>query len=114
MFLKEISDLTGAKLLTPSISLQTPVTCACCCDLLSNVLAHGREGMAWITVHTHMNVVAIASLRRMACVIVSCSDSVPADVCAKAEEEGIAVLSSEKDSYELCGLLYRAGLQNKY
>ena len=113
MLLKDILDLTGSKLLTPSISLQTPAAGAYCCDLLSHVLAHGKEGMAWITVHTHMNVVAIASLHRMACVIVSCSNVVPADVCAKAEEEGIAVLSSEKDSYELCGLLYAAGLRNK-
>ena len=30
------------------------------CDLLSWVMARGTEGMAWITVQTHLNVLAVA------------------------------------------------------
>ena len=39
-------------------------------DLLSWVMAHGKAGMAWITVQTHMNVIAVASLMEMSAVII--------------------------------------------
>ena len=110
MLLGEISELTGAKLLTKEVDLHAQATSCCSCDLLSHVLAHGKEGMAWITIQAHMNVVAIAVLRQMPCVIVASGISVPQEVCEKAEEEGIAVFSSEKGAYELCGLLHAAGL----
>lgn len=110
MLLSEISELTGAKLLTKGADLHAQTTSCCSCDLLSHVLAHGKEGMAWITVQTHMNVIAIAVLRRMPCVIAASGASVAREVIEKAEEEGVAVFSSEKSEYELSGLLYAAGL----
>lgn len=33
-------------------------------------MAHGREHMAWVTVQTHMNVIAVATLHEMSCVII--------------------------------------------
>ena len=32
-------------------------------------MARGKPGMAWVTVQTHLNVVAVASLHEMACII---------------------------------------------
>lgn len=113
MNIKELIDLTGAQLLTPGVDLNTPVESGYSCDLLSWVMAHGKPGMAWVTVQTHMNVVAVATLHDMACVLIPESAQVPAEVCAKAEEEGIAILSSPKSAFTLCGEMYSAGLQGK-
>lgn len=111
MNLRELIELTGARNLTQGVNLDTPVESGYSCDLLSWVMAHGKSGMAWVTVQTHMNVVAVATLHEMACVIIPEGAQPPAEVCEKAAEEGVAILSSEKNAFELCGLMYGAGLK---
>ena len=113
MNIKELIELTGAELVTKNVDLEGAIESGYSCDLLSWVMAHGKPGMAWITVQTHMNVVAVATLHDMACVIIPEGAAIPAEVSAKAEEEGIAMLSSAKSAYELCGLMYGAGLMGK-
>lgn len=110
MDIQGLIDLTNAKLLTPNADLAREVKCGYSCDLLSWVMAHGKNGMAWITVQTHMNVVAVATLMEMALVLVPENIQVAQDVLDRAENEGIAILSSEKTAYELCGLMYGAGI----
>ncbi len=82
----------------------------CCCDLLSWVMAKGSEGCAWVTVQTHLNVIAVASLHDMACVI--CPEDVEPEAAsvAKAEEEGIAVVKSPLSAYRVCGIMYANGI----
>lgn len=110
MTIQDVITITGAKLLTPDVDLSTPVTCGYAGDLLSLVMSAGQPGMAWITVQTHMNVIAVASNLEMPVVIISEGVTMEATSAAKAAEEGVAVLSSEKTSYELAGLLVGAGL----
>jgi hypothetical protein len=110
MDIQSLISLTGARLLTPDADLTREVKCGYSCDLLSWVMAHGKNGMAWVTVQTHMNVVAVATLMEMGLVIVPENIQVAEDVLARAGSEGIAILSSEKTAYELCGLMYGAGI----
>ena len=65
----ELKALLEAEDLTPEVAEDREVTCGYVCDLLSWVMAHGDEGMAWVTVQTHLNVIAVAVLSEMACVI---------------------------------------------
>ena len=85
----------------------------CVCDLLSWVMAKGVEDMVWITVQTNLNVIAVASLHDFSCVIIPESIDVPDNTVAKANEEGITILSSGKTSYELCCGLASLGVGNK-
>ncbi len=110
MTVKELMDLTGGKNMTPDAPTDTEVTCGYTCDLLSWVMAHGKAGMAWITVQTHMNVIAVASLMEMAAVIVPEGIEMEAPTLAKAREEDICVIQSDKTAYELCALMAEAGL----
>ncbi len=110
MKLKELIELTQAKDMTPEAGKDTEVSCGYTCDLLSWVMAHGKAGMAWITVQTHMNVIAVASLMEMAVVIIPEGIEMEEATLGKAKEEGICVLQSEKTAYELCALLAEAGL----
>ena len=38
-------------------------------DLLSDVMGFAQEGNVWVTLQTHKNVIAIASLKELACVV---------------------------------------------
>lgn len=110
MTLQQMMDMAGMKLLTPDANLSRTIRTGYSCDLLSWVLAHGQAGMAWITVQTHLNVVAVATLMDMACVIVPEGITLEQATLDKATEEGIAVFSSELTAYAICGLLYSNGV----
>ena len=110
MTLENLIALTGAKNMTPGLPLDTQVSCGYTCDLLSWVMAHGKQGMAWITVQTHMNVIAVASLMEMAAVIIPEGIQMEEPSLEKAREEGVAVLQSDKTAFALCALLAQPGL----
>ena len=74
-------------------------------------MARGEEGMAWVTVQTHLNVIAVASLHEMACVILPDGLRMEEAVLHKAKEEGIAVLSSAHSAYTIIGRLSASGLK---
>ena len=109
---KDLIDNLGLKELTTADNYVRNISDGCVCDLLSWVMAKGKEDMVWITVQTNLNVIAVASLHDLACVIIPENIEVPANTIAKANEEGITVLSSEKTSYELCCGLYSLGVGN--
>ena len=111
MTVQELIELTGAKDMTPDAPKDTKVTCGYSCDLLSWVMAHGKAGMAWITVQTHMNVIAVASLMEMAAVIIPEDIEMEEATLAKARDEDICVLQSSLTAYELCARMAQAGLQ---
>ena len=110
MTLENLIALTGAKNMTPGLPLDTQVSCGYTCDLLSWVMAHGKQGMAWITVQTHMNVIAVASLMEMAAVIIPEGIQMEEPSLEKAREEGVAVLQRDKTAFALCALLAQHGL----
>lgn len=111
MTIRDFVELTGAKILTPGVDVEREITCGYSCDLLSWVMSHGASGMAWITVQTHMNVIAVATLMDMAAVIVPEGISVDQEVVDKAAEEDIALIASGLTAYELCGRMYQAGVK---
>ena len=70
-------------------------------DLLSWVMGKANENDAWITIMSNVNVVAVASLADVACVIFA--EGVEPDEQAKtrAVNEGINLISSRLAAYEL-------------
>ncbi|HNX62607.1 MAG TPA: AraC family transcriptional regulator [Candidatus Limiplasma sp.] len=106
----ELAKLLNAKIVTAGKNQNAEVTCGYACDLLSWVLAHGRKGMAWATVQTHVNVVAVAVLMEMSCVILAEDNHIEAASLAKAEEEGLTVMETAMTAYEICGRMFAAGI----
>ena len=114
MTIKELIPLIDAKVITPGADLSKEVLCGYTCDLLSWVMAHGAAGMAWVTVQTHMNVIAVASLMEMSAVIIPEGIEMEEPSVEKAKEEGIAVLESPLTAYEICAKLAEKGLPGKH
>jgi len=83
------------------------VTGAYVSDLLSDVLGNAKEGEVWITIQSHLNVIAIATLKDMAAILLPCGKKPDKQVVAKANEEGILLLGSNDTTFELAGKLYR-------
>ncbi|MGI6224889.1 MAG: DRTGG domain-containing protein [Peptococcales bacterium] len=81
------------------------------CDLLSNVMAHGHEGNLWITVQTHQNILAVASLLNFSAIILPEGLTPEQAVLEKASEGQIPILQSAQGVFELAGKLYEMGLR---
>ena len=110
MKVSDLMNLIEAKNLTPEVPLDKEVTCGYSCDLLSWVMAHGEEGMAWVTVQTHLNVVAVAALAEMACVVLPEDVVMEPESLEKATAEGLCVLTSALTAYEICGRMAGQGV----
>jgi len=110
MTVTQLIEQLGLEMLTPGVDTEREVTSGCTCDLLSYVMARGEMGTAWITVQTHLNVVAVASLHEFSCVIVAEGSEVEGETLQKAAEEGIPVLRSGLSEYVLSGKLYALGV----
>lgn len=78
------------------------VTAAYCGDLLSDVLAHCEPGSVWFTVQAHVNSVAVADLREVACLVVVNGVSPDPQMIAKAQAQGVSLCGSVRSSAELC------------
>ena len=109
----DIIPLIEAENKTPGADLEKEVLCGYTCDLLSWVMAHGQEGMAWVTVQIHMNVIAVAVLAEMACVILPESIEMPEDSLKKATDEGLTVLQSPLTAFTICGRMAAAGIPDR-
>ena len=110
MKVSELTKLIEAQDMTPGVAEDREVSCGYTCDLLSWVMAHGEEGMAWVTVQTHLNVIAVAALAEMACVVLPEGITMEQDVLDKANAEEMCVLSSPLTAYEICGRLAGQGI----
>ena len=75
-------------------------------DLLSDVMGFASEGQVWITLQTHQNVLAIASLKDLAAVILVKGLQPDEDTLKHSEEEGIPLLGTEMGTFEIAGKLY--------
>ena len=106
----ELMELIGAKNLNPEADLNTEISCGYSCDLLSWVLAHGKAGMAWCTVQTHVNVIAVSVLMEMACVILVEGVEPEEASLKKAIDEEMPILATDKTAYEVCVLMGQAGV----
>lgn len=75
-------------------------------DLLSDVMGNAREGDLWITIMRHLNVVAVASLTGVAAIVFA-KGIIPAEaVIAKANDEGICMITSNKETFDTSGIVY--------
>ena len=110
MTVGQIVDELGMKVLTGKEQLKREVANAYCCDLLSRVMAKGGKNCVWITIQPHLNIIAVATLLELACIIIP--EDIPVDekTLVKAEEEQVVILSSSMCAYTISGKLYSLGI----
>ena len=110
MKLNEIVETLDLDVRVGADRLDVEVTGGYASDLLSDVLANSEEGNIWITLQLHQNIVAIASIKGLAGIVLI-NDRQPAEeTVSKAEEEKIPIMISSLPAFELIGRLYKMGI----
>ncbi|HPH94800.1 MAG TPA: hypothetical protein PKW33_01795 [Anaerolineaceae bacterium] len=80
-------------------------------DLLSCVMSGAKSRGIWVTLQAHMNIVAVAALLELAAIIITEDAQPDLATIAKANEEGIILLSTAQSSFFVCGKLWEMGLR---
>ena len=76
-------------------------------DLLSDVMGHADAGNVWVTLQNHKNVMAIASLKEVAAIILVKGIKPEDDTAEQSNQEGIPILGTDMETYEIVGRLYQ-------
>ncbi len=98
------------KQLTFDETISNNINGVCACDLLSHVMAHAKEGEVLITVLNNINVLGVASLLDLSCVIFSYGVTVDEMIVHKANELEIPLFSSELSTAEVVLKLKEIGV----
>lgn len=109
MKLKDILTLPECRVLAEG-DPQRELSRVFCCDLLSIAMGKAPADGVWVTVMGNRNTLAVASLTDTACIVLAEGVSLDEGTLAKAEEEGIAVLSTDLPSFDIALVIYQAGL----
>lgn len=101
MTVREFAEKLSCKVCAGAQGMDKPLQGCYVCDLLSYAMSHAQQDNIWITVQTNINVIAVAVLTEVGCVILP-EGLVPDENAAqKAEEEHIPVLSTKLTAYEI-------------
>lgn len=79
-------------------------------DLLSVVMSKSKENSLWLTIQTHANVIAVASLVGLGGVVVVEGMKVEEDTIAKARAEEIPILRTELSAFKIACKLNALGI----
>lgn len=106
MKVKELLERLRLEVIAGSNGLDREITWAYMSDLLSDVMGNSRDGNLWITMQTHINVVAVATLKDHSAVVMVSGNRPPDDVIAKADEEGMPLLCTAEPAFDIAGKIF--------
>lgn len=69
-------------------------------DLLSWVMGRAKADDAWITIMSNINIVAVASLADVACIILAEGVNLDSSVVETARAKGVNIIASQLPAYE--------------
>ena len=98
----KISDiLEPCKLKLVTGNAEREITGFYSCDLLSWAISHANEGDLWVTVMNNINILAVASLVDVACIVIPEDIEISDTLKEKAEEREVTLLSTPMQAAEL-------------
>lgn len=80
-------------------------------DLLSDVMGNAPENSIWLTIQSHVNIIAVASIRDIKAIVL-CNDlKFDEETIKKAKENNISLLSSKYSAFKTVLNLFKAGFE---
>jgi serine kinase of HPr protein (carbohydrate metabolism regulator) len=107
MKVRELVEKLGLTIFCGEENLDNDIKGGYVSDLLSDVMGFAQEGNVWVTLQTHKNVIAIASLKELAAIVLVKGNKPEEDMLEQAKEEGIPVLGTNAQTFEVAGKIYQ-------
>ena len=105
MKISEAAAALGAEICQPEFD-DVELTGAYTSDLLSDVMAYAKDGGALITIQSHKNTVAVATLVNISVIVICNSRPLPDDMLEAAKDEGIAIIRTKENQFTVSGKLW--------
>ena len=106
MNLEKIVRNLDLKVFSGIDKLETEVLDGYTGDLLSDVMANSKEGDVWMTRQVHQNIIAVASLKDHAGIILVQGAEPAKDTLEKALRENIPMMGTDLSGFEAAGRMY--------
>ena len=91
MTVEKIASAFNMEIVAGSQGIDKVIADVYCCDLLSFAMSKAPESSAWITVMGNVNVIAVASLADVACIIMADGATPDKNAIEKANEHSIPI-----------------------
>lgn len=106
MTIKDLTIHNELVLLNDNIDLSTPISNFYSCDLLSWILGNlHQDNYCLITIIDNLNVIAVAKLKKVSCIIFSCGVNPSKEVISKATDENIAIFKTSLSSFDIAKVI---------
>jgi predicted transcriptional regulator len=102
----DIISALDLKIISGQNGLLHEITGGYVSDLLSDVIGNAKDGQVWITLQTHLNIIAVASLKDISAIIIVKGLIPEADTIEKSNMENIPILSTDLDTFNITGRLF--------
>lgn len=110
MRLNELVDKCGTKVVT-DLPLEADISDAYIGDLLSDVMGNAPSNSIWLTVQSHMNILAVATIVGVKAIVLCNGLHFDDATIRKAEETGIVLMESEETTFDLVYRLIKSGFK---
>jgi hypothetical protein len=81
-------------------------------DMLSCVMAGAKHNSIWVTMQAHLNIIAVATLLELSAIVITEGNTPDQAVIAKANEEGVILLSTAEPTFNIAGRLWELGIRS--
>jgi predicted transcriptional regulator len=102
----DLVKMLELKVFSGDSGLEKEITGGYSSDLLSDVMGNAKEGNVWITIQTHKNIMAVASLKEISAIILVKNLKPEDDVKNISNDEAIPILGTSLDAFMLAGKIY--------
>ncbi|MCT4616452.1 MAG: serine kinase [Marinifilaceae bacterium] len=106
MKVKDIAEKLNLEICSGEQGLDKEIEGGYTSDLLSDVMGNADDNHVWITLQTHKNTMAVAALKELAAIVLVKGYKPDKDTLEQSNIEGIPILSSTLEAFELTGKLY--------
>ena len=93
MTVKDVAEKLGFRILTGDGERE--ITGFYACDLLSWVISHAKTGDMWVTVMNNINILAVASLVDVSCIVIPEGVEIYENLAQRANDKGITILATD-------------------
>ena len=82
-------------------------------DLLSCVMAGAPNQSVWVTLQAHNNIIAVAALLDLSAIIITEGATLDPNTIKKANDEGVNLLRTADNSFQVVGKLWELGIRSE-
>ncbi len=106
MKVRELVEKLNLKVYSGESGLDNEITGGYTSDLLSDVMGFAKDGQIWVTLQTHKNIMAVATLKDLAAVVLVKGFVPDNDAAEVSNKEGLPILGTDEQAFEITGKIF--------